>query len=518
MKASGGATVPPRLRLGVVRPPRMPEGRWWRKALALVAGLGICFSMPPWGWWPLAPAGIGLWVLLLDDDRWQRRFWTGALVGAAWFLPSTVWMVKFSPVGWPIGVAIWFPLIFGVASALCPAGTGRFLALPAVLIASEWFRWHAPFGGVPLSMLAMTQAEGPLLPVARIGGSLLVSAAVAVAGVAVGALWDRRLRGGGVTLVAVAAVAALGTIAPAGRPVRTLRVAAIQGGGPQQTRSENTDYSVVIGRHLRATAQVTRPVDLVVWPENVVNVAEYDGGAEQAQLERIAADLDATVVAGIVESGPDNRHFRNAAVVIDPDGREVGRYQKVRRVPFGEYVPLRFLLDPIAAGILPPRDQVPGTEPNVVASSAGRLGIVVSWEVFFGRRVRESIHHGAEIVLNPTNGSSYWLTQVQSQQIASSILRAVESGRWLVQSAPTGFSAIVSPAGDVLERSGLRESAVLQRSVELRRGNTIAAISGDLFALVLALGLFASAWYSKRERLLRRRRAIPTDRHGADRT
>jgi hypothetical protein len=57
-------------------------------------------------------------------------------------------------------------------------------------------------------------------------------------------------------------------------------------------------------------------------------------------------------------------------------------------------------------------------------------------------------------VLNPTNGSSYWLTQVQSQQIASSALRAVESGRWVIQAAPTGFSAIIDPDGVVQQRSG----------------------------------------------------------------
>ena len=483
---------------------------WKRRALAVAAGLAVCFAMPPWGWWPLAPVGIGLWAWLLDDDRWQGRAGVGALVGAAWFLPSTVWMVKFSPVGWPVGVAVWFPFIFGVASALCPAGNRRYLALPAVLILSEWVRWHAPFGGVPLSMLAMTQARGPLLPLARIGGSLLVSAGVAVTGAALGALWDRKLVGSGVAMLSLVAVTAGGVVAPKGHDLREIRVAAVQGGGPQETRSNNTDYSVVFGRHLRASDRIRTPVDLVVWPENVVNVADYDGSFEQSELRRLATTLDATVVSGIVENGPDDRHFVNAAVAISPDGSEVGRYDKVRRVPFGEYVPLRFLLAPIAASVLPARDQVPGVESNLVRTPAGRVGIVVSWEVFFGRRVRESMHDGAELILNPTNGSSYWLTQVQTQQIASSTLRAVESGRWLVQASPTGFSAIVDPAGNVVQRSDLRRAAVLQRSVSLRRGDTIATVTGDLFALLLAATLLLAAWAPQREELLRRRRDVPS--------
>jgi len=482
--------------------------------LALVAGLAVCFAMPPWGWWPLAPLGIALWARLLDRPSWRSRAWIGAVAGAGWFLPSTLWMVKFSPVGWPVGVAVWFPFVFALASALCPPGPARFAALPATLILSEWVRWHAPFGGVPLSMLAMTQARGPLLPVARIGGSLLVSGAVACLGAGVGALWSGHRRAGAAGVAAVALVAVAGVIAPAGHRVGTLRVAAVQGGGPQETRSEDTDYTEVFARHLRASDRIGTPVDLVVWPENVVNVVEYDGSYEQQELQQLAGRLDATVVAGIVEQAPDPRAFLNAAVAIRPDGSEAARYEKVRRVPFGEYVPMRAVLDPLAHDVLPPRDQVPGTEPNLMRTPAGRLGVVISWEVFFGRRVREAVHEGAEVVLNPTNGSSYWLTQVQTQQIASSQLRAVESGRWLVQAAPTGFSAIVDPSGNVVERSDLRTPAVLQRRIERRRGDTLAAVTGDLFALALAAVLLLAAWgYCSR-----RGRRVPSDRHGADRT
>ncbi len=493
----------------------LPAGRGVRRTLALCAGLAICLAMPPWGWWPLALVGIGAWAVLLGGLGARDRFWIGAIAGLGWFLPSTLWMFKFSLVGWPVGVAVWFPLLFGIASVLCPPGAGRFAALPATLILSEWVRWHAPFGGVPLSMLAMTQARGPLLAVARVGGSLLVSAAVACAGAALGAWWAGCRRAAVAGLLAVAAVAVGGVVAPAGHDVRTLHAAAVQGGGPQETRSANTDYSVVFDRHLRASERIRRPVDLIVWPENVINVATYDGSYEQGQLQRLARSNDATVVAGVVENASDDQHFLNAAAVLGPDGRELGRYEKVRRVPFGEYVPMRFLLEPIAKGVLPPRDQVPGTETNMVRSPAGRLGIVVSWEVFFGRRVRESVHDGAEIILNPTNGSSYWLTQVQTQQIASSTLRAVESGRWLVQAAPTGFSAIVDPSGNVVARSSLREATVLQRTVTLRRGNTIAAVTGDLFALLLAGALAGLAAWTKREKLPTSGRPVPNDRHGA---
>ena len=66
---------------------------------------------------------------------------------------------------------------------------------------------------------------------------------------------------------------------------------------------------------------------------------------------------------------------------------------------------------------------------------------MISWEVFFGGRAREGVKHGGEVLLNPTNGASYTGTIVQTQQVASSRLRAIETGRWLVQAAPTGLLA-----------------------------------------------------------------------------
>jgi apolipoprotein N-acyltransferase len=269
----------------------------------------------------------------------------------------------------------------------------------------------------------------------------------------------------------------------------------VQGGGPQQTRSSGTDYGVVLDRHLIAAETVTTPVDLVVLPENIVNInGEYRGSVEEARITAIATSLHATVVAGVVEDRGDREHFWNFAVAVSPDGRLEDRYDKVRRVPYGEYVPMRNLLEPFAEGVLPPRDDVEGTGPAVLDTGLGRLGVVISWETFFPRRVREALHHDAEIVLNPTNGSSYWLTEVQTQQVASSTLRAVESGRWVLQAAPTGFSAIIDPSGVVRQRSGIGEAKVLEQRVELRGGRTLAMVWGEVPALFAAALALSVAW------------------------
>jgi apolipoprotein N-acyltransferase len=188
-------------------------------------------------------------------------------------------------------------------------------------------------------------------------------------------------------------------------------------------------------------------------------------------------------------------------VVITPQGDVVSSYVKVRRVPFGEYMPLRGLLSAVGAPTdLVPRDAQPGTGPALLELPDGtRLATVISWEVFFGGRANEGVERGADLIINPTNGSSYTWTVLQSQQVASSRLRAMEQNRWVVQVSPTGFSAFVSPDGDVYDRTGVSEQHVLYRDIPLRGAiRTWYSHTGDkpwvvLFALVLALSLLPSA-------------------------
>ena len=126
---------------------------------------------------------------------------------------------------------------------------------------------------------------------------------------------------------------------------------------------------------------------------------------------------------------------------------------------------MRPLFEPFAEAALPPRDQVPGVGSAAIRTERAPFAVAISWEIFFSRRVREGVRDGGQIVLNPTNGSSYWLTQIQSQQLAASALRAAESGRWVLQAAPTGFSAVFDQDGTILDETGISEQEVLVADV-----------------------------------------------------
>ena len=461
--------------------------------------------MPPWGWWPLGLLGVaGLDRFLAHHQRWDR-FRRAMLVSVAWLGPSMLWMWDLTPPGYLVAVTA-YSAFFGLGAALAPGGRGRSLGLVGAIVLSSALRSAWPFGGVPLSTLALSLAGSPLLPLARLAGPLTLVAAAAVIGVSLSALWDRRWLTVGVGTALVVGACLAAAVAPRGEPIGEIDVALVQGGGEQRTRFSAQGATTVFENHVDATSGIEEPVDLVLWPENVVNVeGEFEDHPWYPEVLQLADDLDATLIPGVFADLPDDNV--NYSLTVSGDGEVLDRYDKVWIVPFGEYVPARWVVEPLAdlTGVLNqlPQDARRGEEPAVIETPNGTMGVMISWEVFFAHRARDAVRNGGEILLNPTNGSSYWLTQVQTQQVASSRLRAVETGRWLLQAAPTGFSAMIDESGEVLERSAISEQRIIHGTVERRTGWTWAVRFGDWPALLAAVGamvlarlraLGASAW------------------------
>jgi apolipoprotein N-acyltransferase len=459
--------------------------------------------------------GIALLDGLLAGASPWSRFRRGWLVAAAWLFPGLVWMWDLTAPGYLVAGAV-FSTYVGLACVAVPPGRGRRLALPGAVVVAELARWSFPFGGVPLATLAMGQADAPLAPVARIGNALALSGLVAVGGVALAAAAGRRWRPAALGAAVLVGAVALAAVAPRGEVVGTLEAAIVQGGGEQRTRASETDEREVFERHLDLSREIDRPVDVVIWPENVVSVeGTLADSREQRELEDLAGELGAPVIVGTTEGISDD-HFLNASVVILPDGQG-DRFDKVLRVPFGEYVPFRPVIEPLAGDAgLPRRDALDGDEPAVVdvplalAGEDAPLGVVISWEIFFTPRARDAARSGGQVVLNPTNGSSYWLTVVQSQQVASSRLRALETGRWVLQAAPTGFSAVVDPDGRVRQRSAVSDPWLAFAEVERIEGTTWANRWGNRPTLAAALALVALGWF--RAAGARRTRPAPSSR------
>ncbi|HEX2064848.1 MAG TPA: apolipoprotein N-acyltransferase, partial [Acidimicrobiales bacterium] len=308
-------------------------------------------------------------------------------------------------------------------------------------------------------------------------------------------LASRRFRQAAVGVAVVVVVAVTGWLAPDGGDGPTIRTALVQGGGPRGFRATETDAAEVVRRHLAASAELRPPLDLVLWPEDVVDVEGPTRRApEGAQLADVARRNRTTLVAGVVEGAGDD-HFRNAALAWSPDGDLIGRYDKAKRVPFGEYVPLRGVVEDLVDLSAIPRDALAGSGPGLLRTPPADAGVLISYEVFFARRGRAAVRAGGDLLLVPTNAASFSTSQMPAQELAAARLRAIEAGRDLVQASPTGYSAYVDHRGRIRVRTALGRRAVVQRTVTLRTDPTVYVALGDwplVTASVLALG---GAWW-----------------------
>lgn len=495
--------------------PVLLRRRGVRAALVVVGGLLAAASLPPFGFWPLGPIGLAVWFLASENQRSRGRLLLGWLFALGQLGPSLAWATDFTKIGYVVLVPV-EAIPFALAGLLVPARRGRSLAFPAAVTLAEAARDRFPFGGLPIGSMVLGQVGGPLLPAARLVGGLGLLALAALAGVGLahlarsgGRAWRRRAGhlaspparpalgtlGAGVTALAlVVGFAVGGRFAPAGgRPIGSVPVAGVQGGGPRGLRAVLGGQVGVFSRHLRLTETIHPGPSLVLWPEDVVALSgPLAGSPKAAALAAQALRLHATVLAGVTEPVGSTR-FLNEVVAWSPSGRIIGRYEKVHRVPFGEYVPDRAFFSHLVSLADVPRDAIPGHGPGFLRTPAGPLGIMISYEVFFSSRSRPAVAAGAEVLLVPTNTASYTTSQIPTQELAASRLRAVEEGRNLVQVSPTGFSAFVSPSGTVSQRSNLGKPALIEATVPLRRGETIFQRLGPhpwlaLLGLLLVLG------------------------------
>jgi apolipoprotein N-acyltransferase len=504
-------------------------------APSLVAGVALALSVPPWGFWPLAFVGAGLLFWRLEGLRPRTRLLAGWCAGLGCFVPGLFWAQSFNWYGAVVLMAI-EALAFGLAALATPPEGGRIAAFVGAFTLAEGARMQWPFGGLPLGGVFLGQVGGPLRFAARLGGPLLLTALIWAGGAAVATVVVpaaralaprlRPTRGGapdpprprrtalvwgGVAALGVIVLGITGALSPdGGAPVRHLAVAAVQGGGRRGLSKEQVAPATVFAAQLAATRRLVRGGEqfrpaLVVWPEDVISPpAPLAQSAEAATMRRLARTLRATVLVGVtVDVGATQ--FRNEVVVWGPGGRIVAVFEKVHRVPFGEYVPFRSFFARFADLSEVPLDAIPGDGTGLLRTPAAPIGVLVSFEVFYPARIAASVAGGAELLVVPTNTSSYSTSQVPSQEVAAARLQAIERGRDLVQASPTGFSAIIDNAGTVRLRSGLGSPAVLEATVGLRTGMTVYDDVGDLPVVGLCVLALIGGWWRAR----RLRRAAP---------
>jgi apolipoprotein N-acyltransferase len=235
--------------------------------------------------------------------------------------------------------------------------------------------------------------------------------------------------------------------------------------------------------------------DVVVWPETAFPYDMDEYPSMQAFFCELADEQNVTLLAGVFTRKDGNpRVLYNSVVAIDPDGRmdDTG-YHKRNLVPFGEFVPWRdlimTLIPPLADVGMLEEDLAIGQSANVFDDLAvGKIGSAICFDSIYESNMRESVLDGAELLAVSTNDSWFFDSAGVYMHNAQSQLRAIETGRYVVRSANTGISSIISPTGEVLDELEPLVEGYVIGDVYLRNNVTLYTLTDDVFVyLCMAL-------------------------------
>ncbi len=505
-----------------------PSGRLVRFArrvrmplLAAATGALPVLIFPTIGWWWFAYVCLVPLMLVLRGAPTARRAmalgWCGGigfLIGVmSWLIPTLsvaiLALAAFLGACWaPWGWLVWRTLRGRPDAGRAVAAV---VLVPCGWMAIETVRSWQYLGG-PWGLLGASQyRQHAALVLASVGGVWLDSLAIVMVNTAVAVLiaaWGRSaVAYGTVAALAVGAFAAL-TWAPQPRLTGvTAAVAVVQPGGTA-TLEERTAR----GERLTRTLVGTDP-DLVVWGESSLGYDLTTRPDLVAQLASLSQQVGADLLVNVDAARPNGAIYKSS-VLIDPQGLTGQRYDKIRLVPFGEYIPMRPLLGWVtkmskAAAV----DRRRGDTPVVmtVAEPGGgtlKIGPLVCFESAFPDMSRALVNRGAQVVVVQSSTSTFQDTAAPQQHASLAAFRAAETGRPVVQATLTGVSTAFDPLGrqvghqlttDDRTATTYRVPLATGRTLYDRWGNWVPALCCLLLAVTGAGALLLA---------LRRRRSI----------
>jgi apolipoprotein N-acyltransferase len=500
---------------------RWAASPWWRSVLALLAGALPMLAFPAPSLWWLAYVALVPWILLARSAPTGRRAafdgWLGGLgfVLAVhhWLLPSLhVFTVALAAL---LG-ALWAPwgwlvrrFLAGVPSP--GRGAAALGVLPSGWLAVELVRSWQGLGG-PWGMLGASQWQpAPALRLASVGGVWLLSFLVVAVNVAVAVLVAvRAARVPAVAGLVATAAATCAAWAWAPRPDVDghVRVAVVQPGpiDGAQSAQRRFDREEQLTRRLAG-----HRVDLVVWGESSVG---FDLDARPDLARRLAAlsrAVGADVLVGVDARRSDRPGIYKSSVLVGPDGPTGNRYDKMRLVPFGEYVPARPLLGwATQVGKAAGEDRGRGAGQVVMNVGHGlRAGPLICFETAFPDMSRHLARDGAGVLVAQSSTATFQHTWAPAQHASLGALRAAETGRPMVHATLTGRSAAYGPDGRRIGSwlgTGASEARVYD--VPTAHGVTLYVRFGD-WPVGGALLVLAALCVAEGVRAFRPRRSVP---------
>jgi apolipoprotein N-acyltransferase len=476
--------------------------------LAILSGLLFAWSFPAvsQGWLAfvaLAPLLVGV----VRATSMRRAFLLGWAAQTTAWLVMVPWVVRvmshYGGLPYATGVAMFIAmsLYLGLYGAVFAAIVHRlrlgtsflpWLMVPLTWAAIEYARTYL-LSGFPWNLVATALVDySSLIQIDRFAGPYLVGAMVLLPAT-VAAWWITQRPTGIVRVFVVGSLAILllvwwgtGLIASKlnARPNASepITAALLQPNITQQMRWDESNVITIYQRMIAMTEDAARNgAKIVIWPESTVPLSYTETDFFRASIEELSKRHNIDIILGSVATDPKrpNRLWNSAFLVSD--GTTIGHYDKIRLVPFGEYVPLRRVLFFAEKLVRAVGEFEFGSNEQPLAGKLA-YGPAICYEIVYPQITRTQVRNGASVIVTITNDAWYDGTSAPAQHLAQARLRAVEDDRYLLRAATTGISAFVDPTGRMIESIPMGRTGIIYAKFQARNTVTPYVRFGDWFA------------------------------------
>ncbi|MDQ7784986.1 MAG: apolipoprotein N-acyltransferase [Desulfomonilaceae bacterium] len=457
-------------------------------------------------------AFIPLFRALSHERHLARAALYGASFGLAFFLLDVRWVFgtlvmhgQFASItavvifaGMVIVLAM-FPAVFALFLAvLNKQGMSPFVFAPFAWVAVEYAR-ATMLTGFPWDLIGYSQTGRPVLvQVADVTGIYGVSFLIVAVNVALWHLLNSAIARQRIPwrIPAVAAILLAITLgygylslkhfSRTDGPDRSIPIGILQGNISQDVKWAEAarPYTFLIYEKLGQIA-LKKGARLLVWPETSVPVLFGGADSDWRNAGMISEKLGVPMLVGAPSFKRANGRmsFFNSAFLLD--GNKVrDRYDKIHLVPFGEYMPLTWLL-PLGPGIAAREADYSAGEIMTVMHVNGcpPFSVLICYEAIFPELSRLAVNNGARMLVNITNDGWFGRSAAPYQHLAMARIRSIENRVWLMRAANTGISAVVDPAGRIVESIALEDEGTIVAQVPITsEGRTFYTRFGDVFA------------------------------------
>ncbi|MEG4011174.1 apolipoprotein N-acyltransferase [Microcoleus sp. S1D4] len=267
-----------------------------------------------------------------------------------------------------------------------------------------------------------------------------------------------------------------------------LKIGIIQGNIPNEIKFDSGGWRRALEGYTAGYKELAdRKVDAVLIPETALPFI-WTNEYQRSTLSFYQAILERGVVAWVGGFGQEENGLTNSLLAIDRTGAIVGRYDKLKLVPLGEYIPFYEILGGIINRLSPLDARlVPGNSKQLFDTPFGRAIVGICYDSAFAENFRYQAAQGGEFMITASNNAHY-KPPMLAQHHALDVMRAIETDRWAVIATNTGYSAFVNPHGETIWKSRLNTYEVRDTTIYRRKTRTLYVRWGDwLTPLLLVL-------------------------------